>query len=362
MTVNRTTAPRPTAARPHSRIVAACGIVLTVLLAACSNEPVSPSPAGIIDPSQTATAPPPTASAPEPAGSAPAFAGDRPPVIVPAAVAERPPLPWCGQEVVERRADGDFLDADVRECFLAAYGVGDPAEFVSDGVTVEGDRMRTIYRTVAARRLEVYYDMTADQLSARAWTYQECTGILPTGADPAGVPLFVPDRCTEPVPIASSPETDPTADELLMAERLVLFAQSPSAETLAEVPFADEVAIGLADRLLVRHPREALADPGVWSLDAELFRDRVGPFSALDLLARWDENAAGQVVREVQLTVGPHPNCASPPIPAPADVADLRRLSLQPVGIDTCLLWWTVDLFVDADGTIRAVALDLSEP
>ena len=299
---------------------------------------------------------------PAPASPGPPPTGDRPPVVVPAEVAERLQLPWCGHEVVDRRADGDFLDAAVRECFLAAYGVGDPAEFVSDAVTVEGGRVRILYRAIAARSLEVYYDWTADQMSGLTWTFQECTGIQPTGADPAGVPMFIPDRCTEPVPVSAAPETDPTVDDLLLAERLVLFAQSPSAETLAEVPFADEVAIGLADRLLEIRPREALADPAAWRVDAEAFRGRVGPFSALDLLANWDENEGGPVVRELQLSVGEHAHCASPPVPAPADVAELRRLSLQPVGIDSCIQWWTVDLFIDADGTIRAVTLDLYEP
>jgi hypothetical protein len=35
---------------------------------------------------------------------------------------------------------------------------------------------------------------------------------------------------------------------------------------------------------------------------------------------------------------------------------------VQPTGIDTCLLWWTVDLFVSPAGRIEAITLDLWDP
>jgi hypothetical protein len=33
-----------------------------------------------------------------------------------------------------------------------------------------------------------------------------------------------------------------------------------------------------------------------------------------------------------------------------------------PAGIDSCIQWWTVDLFVTDDGRIGAVTLDRYEP
>lgn len=224
---------------------ATAGLVLlaTVLLAGCAVAAPEPdgSPDGAPSPS---AAEPSTPSTPDPSragvpGESPpdSPAARRPPLVVPAAVAARPELPWCGHEVVDRTPQGDFYDAKVRECFLAAYGIGEPAEFVSDGLTVEGGRVRTIFRSIAAGDVEVYYDNTADHLSSQDWTFATCTALRPFGADPSGVPAFIPDRCTEPqVVVGTVPETDPTPADLRLVESLVAFAQSPDAETLAAHP------------------------------------------------------------------------------------------------------------------------------
>lgn len=122
------------------------------------------------------------------------------------------------------------------------------------------------------------------------------------------------------------------------------------------------MALGLADELLERHPRPSLADPAVWILESEGFRARTGPFSALGVLADWDASAGFVLVRELGVTVGPHPHCASAPVPSPEEVAGLRRVSVQPVGSLPCPLWWSIDLFLTGDGRIAAVTLDLWEP
>jgi hypothetical protein len=82
----------------------------------------------------------------------------------------------------------------------------------------------------------------------------------------------------------------------------------------------------------------------------------------LDTLAEWNVNAAGILIREMQVTVGPHNLCASPPVAAPGELAGLRRVSVQPVGDISCLLGWTVDLFLTDEGRIAGVTLDLGEP
>lgn len=88
-------------------------------------------------------------------------------------------------------------------------------------------------------------------------------------------------------------------------------------------------------------------------LQANVFRGHVGPFSALDL-----------IVKNVPMTisVGPHPHCASSPVPAPAKFVGARRVSVQPKDIASCLMWWTVDVFVSTTGRVEAVTLDLWEP
>ena len=73
----------------------------------------------------------------------------------------------------------------------------------------------------------------------------------------------------------------------------------------------------------------------------------------LDLLAR---------NRSLRIGVGPHRRCVSPPLPPPRSVAGLRHVSVQPRRIDSCLQWFSVDMFVTRSGKIAAVTLDLYEP
>lgn len=155
----------------------------------------------------------------------------------------------------------------------------------------------------------------------------------------------------------STPSADPTRSpdpaEQAAAEALLRFARAPSAATLAAVPFAERISLGLGTQLLSERSRPELARPDAWILHMEGFRAHVGPFSALERLAR---------ATTTEVVAGPHPHCASPPMPAPQDVAGSRQVSIQPTGIDTCLLWFTVDLFLDPSGQIVAVTLDLWEP
>jgi hypothetical protein len=143
------------------------------------------------------------------------------------------------------------------------------------------------------------------------------------------------------------------------AERLVdafiQYAARPSAETFAELPLNDTVALGLGPEILTTVNGSALQDSATWELDLEYFRGATGPFSILEGLER---------VGDYQVTVGPHDHCASPPMPAPAGYEDLEQVSVQPAdgSIDSCLLWSTVDLFVTADGDVAAITLDFWEP
>lgn len=146
-----------------------------------------------------------------------------------------------------------------------------------------------------------------------------------------------------------------TAEDRVVAERLKAFAQDPDVETFEETPFAPEVRLGLGPQL-VGPPRPAreLADPAAWQLDPdELFRAYAGPFTALALLAD---------TGNVRVAGGPHRHCASPPMPVPDEIAHLRQISIQPTDFDSCMQWFTVDLFLTDDGQIAAVTLDLWEP
>ena len=159
-----------------------------------------------------------------------------------------------------------------------------------------------------------------------------------------------PARCEDLfVPPAAAPS------DVALTRAFRGFAADPSPETAADVPFAPEVRLGLASRLMRTVGADEVADPEAWVLESAAFRGYTGPFSALDLLQRHDR---------YDVSVGPHRHCASPPVAAPPDVEGLRRVSVQPSSrsIDSCLSWFTVDLFVDDDDVVQAVTLDLWEP
>ncbi len=146
-----------------------------------------------------------------------------------------------------------------------------------------------------------------------------------------------------------------TATDREIVRSLVAFARSPADATWRAVPFARKVDLGLANRLFVRRSAAELRNPAAWLIDVRSFRGGTRPFSAVSLI---DENAHGRLA----LSVGPHRHCVSPPVPPPRRVAALRRVSLQPKQVESCLQWWTVDLYLTGGGKVRAVTLDLWEP
>ena len=95
----------------------------------------------------------------------------------PAEVVNRAPLPSCGQEVVMRLEDGDRRDASARECLWSAYEAGEPAEFVSLSVTVEGGRVLDIWRVIGPENVELYVDATHDRGGSMSWQLFRCTTI-----------------------------------------------------------------------------------------------------------------------------------------------------------------------------------------
>lgn len=159
----------------------------------------------------------------------------------------------------------------------------------------------------------------------------------------------------------------PTQSDRDLVRSFVLFAGAPGATTAADIPFARTgVRIGLASRLLAFIPAERLADRASWTIDLQpYFRGYVGPFEVLDpLVAHVGSSPGRDVLDSLQVSLGAHPHCASPPVPAPPEVSGLRRVSLQPAEgtIDSCLSWFTTDLYVDGRGQVVAVTFDMWEP
>lgn len=175
----------------------------------------------------------------------------------------------------------------------------------------------------------------------------------------------IADSLTHPTEPAGNPQ--PTDADRAVADAFVTFVLDPSAATATAVPFAAEgVQLGLGDELLRDVPIAEIHRPELWEFERDAFRGYTGTFSALDTLRRHlqDPSREGRSSNEIEITVGEHPHCASPPIPAPSEVRDLRRLSIQPAenSIDSCLMWFTVDLFLADDDSIEAITLDVYEP
>lgn len=234
-----------------------------------------------------------------------------------------------------------------------------------------------------------------------AWAWVRCTGEAPDGGDPAEAPgLSVPVRFdAEGLHLpgdGSRYETDVrdlfpsdlaervlghdetllpdvvTAAELRTARALTAAAAAAGAAAGAAEGEIDPAVLRLSpsgvrlalgpDVITTRTPA-ALADPNAWAVDNPdgHFRAREGAFSALETLARHRETSGPDAFRT---GAGEHPHCAGPPMEPPAETDGLRHVWIQPAPgtIDSCLRWFTVDLYLDDQGEVRVVSLDLWEP
>lgn len=151
----------------------------------------------------------------------------------------------------------------------------------------------------------------------------------------------------------STEEMTPARAETLVRQ-LREFAEQPSESAARQLPFAPTVRLGVGDTLLKQLDAKTLIDPAAWSVPTA---------QGYEWLAEPSLNALELLVDDRPYTseLGPHPHCASPPRPAPPAVNAHHRVSTQPAAADSCLSWYTVDLFLRA-GEIEAVTLDLWEP
>ncbi|MEM9133944.1 MAG: hypothetical protein AAGE88_16445, partial [Actinomycetota bacterium] len=119
----------------------------------------------------------------------------------------------------------------------------------------------------------------------------------------------------------------------------------------AAVPLADEVTLGLGPTVVRTMSAAELADRSAWAIDSDGFAGFDGPFNALDSLA--DGRFA--------TSTGATPHCANAPRTWPDAFAG-EQVNLVSIGIDSCIDWVGVHLFLDDDGAITAVTLDLFGP
>lgn len=174
----------------------------------------------------------------------------------------------------------------------------------------------------------------------------------------------------EPTGHTSAPPPTPAVkdEDLRLIRDFVVFAVRPSAETARRLPFAGEVQLGLSRDLVATLDESETSDASAWVLNATYFRANTGPFNALESIQRHADETRSTSARArggaFHVSVGDHPHCAGPPVPAPRGFQHHRRVSVQPSesSIDSCLSWFTVDLFLNEEGSIAAVTLDIWEP
>ncbi|MFS3128954.1 hypothetical protein ACLM5J_11180 [Nocardioides sp. Bht2] len=159
-----------------------------------------------------------------------------------------------------------------------------------------------------------------------------------------------------------------TAVGTAVAERFVGFALDPSDDPGSTLRFTPEVRLGLGSELVIERPGPALHDDQSWLLDTQEFRGYLGPFSALRLIRHHAEDMGSATVdgprAAFELTDGASADCVGNPRRVPPTLASLHRVSVQPSAHSrsTCLLWFSIDLFLDDEGRVAAVTLDLWEP
>jgi heat shock protein HslJ len=175
------------------------------------------------------------------------------------------------------------------------------------------------------------------------------------GRDPAGPSLWE-GALTDDGRFALSgrdPLVTPTATQQAIADAFANLSIEGTTVDVSQLQLADRILIGLGNQLIEERTPAQLSDPAGWMLAPEYFRGYTGPFSAVETLRESDV---------VDVLVGPHDHCASPPRPISEQIDFATHLSLQPTGIDSCLQWFTVDLFLDTADNVIAIILDASEP
>lgn len=248
----------------------------------------------------------------------------------------------CGQAEPEKLTEGSIFSVeDEGEPFTIAAG---PTPDSTAEVVVELED-GSVHRTSPVRhgKRTVYVLRLPDEATITEIQARDAGGAVIDrhGGFPSGPPGELPP---------GGDIEDPGARTLV--DQFRAFAANPSPSLLAETPIDPQVQLGLGTEIVKTLPStELIASAKAWVLPVEMYAAAVGPSSALDVLAK---------PGPVQITVGPHPHCASPPRPAPAGLEAAQRISVQPTSSE-CLRWYTVDFFL-VDGLVKAITVDYWEP
>jgi hypothetical protein len=126
------------------------------------------------------------------------------PAALPDWVANRQPLPPCGEEDVGM---GEDFDPGARRCLLDAFESGTAGELISTQTTVEGDPITRYVRVHDNGTIELFVDATRDAYGSQSWERLICDRLVPVDeAEGPGVSfpdemVFIEEGCRElPVP------------------------------------------------------------------------------------------------------------------------------------------------------------------
>ncbi len=246
----------------------------------------------------------------------------------------------------------------VRAGGVEAVGIARPFEAMlstwvenTDGVPVEA--VFSGSPLLGTRRTDVYTIPTIDWVEVWAPFAVRVDGLAPGDYrlvfDPGGdgsatfrVPFTV-RRSGTPPPVPSDQANE-------VARRIIAFAGGGEPP-----PLAEEVILRLADQTTVTRPAAVLTDRSGWVIDAPGFAGRDGPF---DLLAGLRDRP-NVTVGEERVGV----RCGGQPTDWwPTETLARTPIVLEPVGIDSCLEWYSVSVLVDGSGAVTEFVLDLSEP
>lgn len=121
---------------------------------------------------------------------------------------------------------------------------------------------------------------------------------------------------------------------------------------LTGASFAATVSLGVHNVLSTERTRAQLETYDGWTIGVSEYAGFSGPFNALDTL----RSGETLVIDE-----GSHPHCAGPALDPPEGLEEATRVHAQPKNIDSCIAWFSVDLWI-VDGSIEAVTLELFGP
>ena len=99
------------------------------------------------------------------------------PSALPQWVADRKPLPPCGEEVVER----GNTDVEARQCLLDAFRAGQGAELITTQTSGLDEQVTRYLRVHEDGTIEIFTDATQDPTRSAAWERETCGQML--GAD-----------------------------------------------------------------------------------------------------------------------------------------------------------------------------------